>query len=159
MNYNDDLIIDKYSLDDMLEKQPVIYMRYQEKSKEKQKNVDDLKIEIDIIKNDLKTKEGELFVKYKNLKIDGKTPNDSVVNGMVLMDESRKKIFEKMIKKQKEYNKAVYDYGILDAAVKSFEQRKKSLEKLTELYISGYYSSVNQKKTNADMRAKLKEKR
>ena len=140
LNYLEDLETNKYDLDSSLEKQAYIYMRYQELFWEKNQEKDELKLEIDLSKNKLKEVEAELYLKYKNLRVDGKVPTEKFVDSRVIIDPLRKAVFEELVKLQKKYNKVNYKCGVLESAVRSFEHRKKALEKLCELYIAGYYS-------------------
>jgi len=157
MGYSEDLETNKYKLDDELIKQPILYMQYQEDMITNQKERDNLKIEIDIKKSALKEVESNLFVQFKDEKINGKPPSDTFCNNLVIVHPKRKAAFLELIETQKSYNQAVYEFSILEAAVKSFEQRKKSLEKLVELYLSGYFSRVKQEQIKENTK-KLKER-
>ena len=145
LNYDVDLELNRYNLDEEAVKQPVLYMQYQELMIDKKKEIDDMKIQIDVIKNQLKTVEGALWIRIKNQKIDNKNPTDKLVEATVLTNPEREAEFVNCIDRQKEMNILNQEFGILEAAVKSFEQRKKSLEHLVGLDGRGYYSAVDAK--------------
>jgi len=128
MNYEKDLEIDKNDLDNIFVKQPILAMKYQELLAKKQTERDDLKLELEVLEAEI---DKEIRNKYT------KKPPEVEIKNMVIMDKKR-------IAKIKEHNKIIEEYNILKGAVNSFEHRKKSLEKLTELYIAGYFSTVKQ---------------
>ena len=153
LDYNKDLEFDKFNLDEEVKQHSVLYMRYQTLYLQKKQEVDDAKLKIDVMKDQLKSVEADLYLKFKSEKVEGKSPTEGQVNARVVIDKLRYDAYKELTDFQKEFNKMVYEMGILEAVVKSFESRKKMIEKEVEMVIFGYFSSPQ--KRGDDIRNKL----
>lgn len=141
-----DLEINVFNLDTMLANQPILYMHYQEQLVDFTDTKDILLNKLNFYKNEYKKIRASRFLFYKNRKdASGKNPTDKYAEMLVDQDSEVNDCFAKVQDIQLQIIQANKEEGLLFAAVKAFEQRKKSLEKLTDLCISGYYSSVKQK--------------
>jgi len=137
-NYMNDLEINRDELDKEFMQQPIIYMTYQELLVGKEKEKNNCKLAIDVLEAGID----------KEIRETGEKLSEVKIKNIITADPRR---IEKMV----EYYDLIEEYGLLGGAVKSFEQRKKSLEKLTDLYLNGYFSAVKQKNSD-DTRIKNK---
>ena len=77
-----------------------------------------------------------------------KKPTETQISNMIIMNPRR-------IKKVKELNEKIEEVNIIRGAVESFDDRKKSLQNLTTLFVSGYFGQTKKTKTD-NVRAKIK---
>ncbi len=127
-DFKDDLQIDKYSLDEEWERQPQLFLKYAEDQAEYETRRDRLKDLIEVEKAEIE-KDIREFPSNYNLE---KVTNDSV-RAIIVTDEKIKEM-------QKEYFSFFKTAKVYGALTKSLDHKKKALEKLTELHLSGYYS-------------------
>jgi len=78
-------------------------------------------------------KEIRELVKKAGVKI-----TEAAIKAEITTHRKRKEAFDDHLEK-------TYAYNVLNGAVKAFEHKKKALEKLSELYIAGYYSEPKNK--------------
>lgn len=147
LNYFEDLEYNVNSLDIECDNQHIINMRYHELFCEKIDIFNEEKRQTKIKDTQLKAKFGELWIKYKSSKIDGKNPTDKVVEGEVLNDKDYKKIQDEYFKQMKNQNDAEKKMNVLEGVVKSFQQRKNMIEKRIDLYALGYNGEIKQRNT------------
>lgn len=135
MNYEKDLNIDIYKLEDEWIKQPTVYMQYME-------NV----IEAMKIKRD---KENTLDILYA--KLDDKIRTQARINEEKITEkvvESRITLDEEYQSALAYYRTACYEYDLLHAAEKAIAQKKDALEDLVKLYLAGYFSDPKINRSN-----------
>lgn len=133
MNYKEDLKINQFSLDKEWTKQSSLLMTYQEQAILAESKKTKLKEDIEIF-------DALLDSKIRKDITDGLIPKqtETAIKNTIIINNER-------IKKQQEYNEALKEYSLLNAAVKSFEHKKKALEYLCQLQISGYFSEPKSK--------------
>jgi|ADurb_H2B_03_Slu_FD_contig_31_952612_length_5191_multi_7_in_0_out_0_6 hypothetical protein len=126
--YREDLGINRFALDKEWEEQPEKFINWYEKEIEAQFQRDKLKEQLDLTKAEL---DGEIreTAASNSVKI-----TEAMVSSEILKSERFKKI-------NNDYLESVKNAKILGAAREAFEHRKKALEKLTDLFIAGYWST------------------
>ena len=125
----DELKIDKYNLDHEWELQPQLFNEWAEKCAEAIEIKDRAELKLKVI-------EAKLFKDIKtNWKDYGfdKSPTDTMAKQEVLLQEEYQQAYEELIQARKNLN-------VLEGAKRSFEHRKKALENITQLWVSGYYA-------------------
>ncbi len=134
-DYSTDVNINSDELDIEWIKQPSLFMRYQEELVMREKIKTKAKENIEII-------EAELDKEIRSLMTENKVKvTESLIKAEITRNEKRKKAVDDCIEK-------TYNYNIINGAVKALDHKKKALEKLTELYIAGYFSEP---KTNSSI--------
>lgn len=155
LNFYDDLPVNNDDLHAEADRQPILFMRYSELLANKMEEVNDQKKVIKVVDAEVKEVTAKLYLKYKNDKVDGKSPTESHCNNLILLDEEYKKTFNKLISAIEKLNKLTKQADILQAAVTSFQQRKNMLEFRGTLYQLGYNSEVKQKTIKESIHNKL----
>jgi hypothetical protein len=142
--YNKDLEINKFALDKEWEKQASLFCEWGEKEVEAQFNKDKLKEQLDIIRAEL----------------DGQIRSNAILEGLKITEVA----ISSEILKNKKYQKANNDYleaikeaKILGVAKDAFDHKKKALEKLTDLFLAGYWAEP--KEVTKDNHTKMLERR
>jgi len=131
MNFKDDLQINKFALDLEWEKQPVLFIEWAEKS-----------VEASFVKD--KTKEKlELIMAELDMEM-RKDPNsfgiEKITETVVL------NTIKRHLKYQEIYNlylESIKSFKLFEIVKEAFDHKKKALEKLTDLFISGYWAIPN----------------
>jgi hypothetical protein len=148
MDYMQDLTIDKDQLDDEWLKQPSIFMLYAEQAALAEDARDRAKRSAEVI-----AAKADQAIREKAA-LEGEKLTEAKVATRVAthpeVEEAERRVLET--------NK---DAKILGAAVRAFDQRKKALEKLCELYTQGYFSAPRSdgvEKGTRNQEKKLKEK-
>ena len=130
-HYKKSLAIDESQLDREWLEQPENYAEVAEEVADAKLVYDNLKIKFEKLKGeraiDIRTKPTEFGIKVK-------LTNDIVDNQLVTLPE--------LVKLQMRLNKARYKLNKLQGAEIAWQQRKSALTKLTELYVTGYYSEL-----------------
>ncbi len=162
LNYFEDLAYDSNKLDEELDKQPIINMRYHELLADKNEELNEQKRIVKIKETEVKEKYAACFLMYKQVLINGKAPSDGVADKSVLVDKDYKKKLQELWDETKKLNKIIKQSEVLDGVVKSFQQRKNALEKRVDLWICGYHGQVKQKdsakKTQDAIKSRLNRK-
>jgi len=127
-NYRKDLEIDKYQLDDAWVNQPSMFCEWAEKAVEAYFERDKKKEQLDLTRAEL---DGEIRTDPAKFKIEKITEN-AVSNAIITHNKYREA--------NEKYLEAIKNAKILDIAREGFDHKKKSLEKLTDLFLSGYWS-------------------
>jgi hypothetical protein len=129
LNYENDLHIDKDSLEECLVEQPRLYGKWSNAWAQAIK-------ERDQAKEDLNIKRAELDMKIrKSWDIHGfdKKPTDMAITTWICAhEEYRRKNFHLI--------QATYNVNILEAAKWAFQHRKDALDNLVKLYLNNYYA-------------------
>jgi len=128
MNFEKDLSIDKYRLDDECISHSALYYRYSELAAV-------AKNEVGILADALKLRMGEVNITIRNdfIKKDVKF-TEAVINAEVEKEES-------VIEAREKVRSAELTLSRLQAGVSAFEHRKSQLDNLVKLYCSGYFSN------------------
>jgi hypothetical protein len=139
MGYREDIVIDKYNLDREWMNQPVLFLNWAEKEVEAQFERDKAKERLDLIKAELDL---QIRTSPSSYGID-KITESSIQNTIL-----RQKVYTEASESLLLANK---NAKILNAAREAFEHRKKALEKITDLYISGYWADPKIKQEAKDL--------
>ena len=145
-NYEKDLDIDKHSLDLQWVSQPRLYMNYAMKAENADAEYRKAKENLEIVYAQVYQEE------RSRLEKEGKV-TEALISSAVAVNE-------KHIKAKKEVESKLYESGIYKAATRAFEQKKKALENLVQLYLAGYWSAPqqNSEKVRKNIRGKKNEK-
>lgn len=141
-DFEKDLFINKFKLDEECLSHSSIYFRYAEAQQE-------AKTEVSKADDNLKLTLAEREVAIRKAFADAGTKvTESLISANVERDENVLQARRKLRKAQDIFNK-------LTVAVQAFEHRKSELDNLVKLYCSGYYSTPNNdnKKNNANEQA------
>ena len=128
-NYEADLKIDKFSLEEALMNQAELYAKWATKWSEAVKEKNRAKEDLDVTKEELTRKarqQWEIFGFHK-------LPTDTMVTTWLPGQTEYK---EKMMF----LTEATYNANILDGVKWGFEHRSRALSDLVRLYLSGYYA-------------------
>jgi hypothetical protein len=143
-SYKKDLEVDKDRLDEEWERQTTLYIHWAEKEVEAQEERDKSQRRLNIIKAEMDAKVRSNPEKYGIEKI-----SESAISHVVIQSKEYRGA-------ELEYIESVKNAKILSAAVVAFDHKKRALTKLTDLYISGYYSKTGMP---SGSREKVDEKR
>jgi len=127
--YNDDLKIDFAQLDINWRDHSTNYMKWSEKWVNAVSERDRIKEALDVLKAELDRK-----YRYELQLTESKKPTEASITAMIIADENYKLTQQALI----DANEAV---NILASAKVAFDHRKKALEGLTQLWVSGYWST------------------
>jgi hypothetical protein len=128
LNFERDLSIDKYKLDDECLSHPVLYYRYSELAA-------NAKNQVGILADNLKLRMGEANIDIRNrfIKKEAKF-TEAVINAEVEKDRA-------VIEAREELREAELNLARLQAGVSAFEHRKSQLDNIVRLYCAGYFST------------------
>lgn len=124
MNYKEDLSIDKFNLDYEWETQPAKYIEWAEKCVNAQFEKDKAKDMLDLIEAQLDSE----------IRLKSEKQTEAKIKSQILQDK-------RYIEAKNLYIESIKNARILEIAKDAFEHKKKALEKITDLWISGYWSS------------------
>ena len=127
MSYREDLKIDKFRLDDMWENHPSVFADIYEREVEAQFERDRAKEKLDLIRAEL-----DQSIRADFAKSNEKITESSIANKILLhkdYQEANSKFLE-----------SVKTAKHIAVGREAFEHRKKALEKLTDLFLSNYWS-------------------
>lgn len=154
-DFEKDLSINKYRLDEECLSHSSLYFRYAEAASQAKNRVSKVKNNLELIQS-----ERNLAIRDELAK-NGTKVTEAMIDKLVASDEIVIKAKNKLIEAETIYSK-------LSVAVQAFEHRKSELDNLVKLYCSGYYSlptnggtglkkSANDQ-TAREMRKKLNDK-
>lgn len=131
MSYRDDLEIGKHNLDEEWENQPLLFAKWAEEEVEAQFQRDKKKeqLELERAKIDSAIRKNPMAFGIDKV-------TEAAIQNVILQTKSYQKI-------SNDYLDAVKNSKILSVARESFDQRKKALEKLTDLFLSNYWAEPN----------------
>jgi hypothetical protein len=127
-NFEQDLSIDKYKLDEECLSHAGLYYRYSELAA-------NAKNKVGILADNLKLKMGEVNIQIRN----DYTKKEMKFTEAVINSEVEKN--EDVIEAREELREAELNLAKLQAGVSAFEHRKSQLDNLVRLYCSGYFST------------------
>ena len=132
MSYKEDLKIDKHRLDFEWERQAQLYMKWAEAYAQAVLDRDRAKELLDVVR-------AELDSKIRKSPADfgfDKKPTESAITNTVVQQEEYRKAYDKLIQAQSNMN-------ILAGAKEAMSHKKKALEGITQLMVSGFYAEPN----------------
>lgn len=135
INYEKDLAIDPGELDEEWLNQPVLMERYGRLSADAQRERDQLKEKMDVVRAETDNAIRENPTKYKcpTDKAGAPKPTEAWIAAAILTTEEYRKASDTLIE-------ANYKLNLLNSAVRAMEHRKKALEKLVELFGLQYFA-------------------
>jgi hypothetical protein len=129
-DFEKDISIDKYRLDQECVTHSVMYYRYNSLAA-------DAKNSVAVLSDDLKLIMGEENIRIRNNFIKSEIKfTEAVINSEVEKSDSVKTARE-------ELRHAELSLSRIEAGVRAFEHRKSQLDNLVKLYIAGYFSTPN----------------
>ena len=130
LDFETDLSIDKFKLDQECITHSQLYYRYSELEAE-------AKNQVGIVADNLKLKMGEANIKIRNDFI----KKEMKFTEAVIASEVEKN--EDVLETREELRKVELNLSRLQAGVRAFEHRKSQLDNLVKLYCAGYFSIPN----------------
>lgn len=141
-DFENDLKINKYKLDEECVSHSSIYFRYAEASIEAKKELSKAKDNLELVSSNRNLELRDEF-NAKGLKV-----TEAVVNSALIKDES-------VLEAKEQVRKAEYVYGKISVAVQAMDARRSELDNLVKLYCSGYFSAPStEKKSDANEQIK-----
>lgn len=139
MSYKDDITIAKHELDKEWINQPKLFCQYAEEAVEASFERDKAKEQLDLVKAEM---DGQIRKNPTKFGLD-KATDTAVANAIIQTEEYKKanSYFLDCLKKMR----------IMEVARESFDHKKRALEKLTDLFISGYWSEPKINKDTKDI--------
>jgi len=128
LDFEKDLSIDKYKLDEECISHPALYYRYSEMAV-------NAKHEAGVLADNLKLKMSEANVSIRNRF----TKKEIKFTEAVIAAEVEKE--ETVIEAREELREAELNYARIHAGVVAFEHRKSQLDNVVRLYCAGYFSA------------------
>lgn len=134
MSYKEDLSIDKFSLDTEWQSQPIKFAEWAEKAVEAAFEKDKCKEQLEIVRAQVDNK----------IRITSTEKiTEAAISGKIILSAEYQTANSKYILATRAYN-------LLSVGREAFDHRKKALEKMTDLFLSGYWSDRPMKKENAE---------
>ena len=130
LNFDQDLGIDKYRLDQECVTHSQLYYRYSEMTAS-------AKNQVGVLADDLKLRMSEANIEIRNRF----TKNEMKFTEAVITAEVEKD--KTVIKAKEELREAELNLARLQAGVSAFEHRKSQLDNIVKLYCAGYFSVPN----------------
>jgi len=128
--YQEDLAIDKYHLENEWDEQALLFMKWAERHVEALHIRDSLKDKMDLVKAQI-----DMNIRSEPVKFGfDKKPTEAAISNCIIEDVEYQKI-------SAEYLQAKKDVNILQAVKEAMEHKKKALEAETSLWIGGFYSN------------------
>lgn len=131
-NFQEELSIDKYKLDEECISHSSRYAYYSEAQAVAKSNVSKAKDKLELVESESNLKIRKKFAD------EGQKVTESVISCTLAMDSE-------VIQAKAELREAEEIFGRLSVAVQAFEHRKAELDNLVKLYCAGYYSTPSAK--------------
>jgi len=131
-NYEDDLRIDKYNLDYEWERQAQLYMKWAEAHAQAVLERDRAKELLDLARAELDSQIRESPEKFGF----DKKPTETAIANTILQQDRYREVYKNFVETTKNMN-------ILAGAKEAMAHKKKALEGITQLMVSGYYAEPN----------------
>lgn len=139
-NYKEDLKIDQNNLEKEWLEQPSLYMYYAEAYADAILERDEAKNELERIYCKLDNSLIKDWEKYFD-----KSPSEQMRKNKIFLNQEYKKALA-------EFDKCTHNVNLLQAAKYAFDHRRKALEHLVTLLVSGFHSEPTMKKSNIKRR-------
>jgi hypothetical protein len=127
MGFENDLLIDKYGLDNEWAKQAHLFHEWSVQLAESEMDRDRAKENVDLVKAEL-----DLDIRRNPLNYGVEKITESVVSSAVITNEKYKKAVD-------EYLKLKYNHKIIQSAIEALNHKKYALDNLVRLFLSEYY--------------------
>lgn len=124
----DNLQIDPNALDLEWLQQPTLYFRYAQEAAEARKDMDSKKLALDVTLANVQSEIRKEPEKYGIAKV-----TEGALDAAVKQDT-------RVDRAQQEFLEAKNNVALLEAAVASFEQKKRALENLVQLHLGSYFA-------------------
>jgi hypothetical protein len=131
MDFNDDLLIDKFGLDDEWAKQPSLYNNWSVQLATAEMERDRAKENVDLVRAEL-----DFDVRSNPSKYGLEKLTEASVGAAITQSEKYQKSVDKHLKLK-------YDHKIIQAAIESLNHKKYALDNLVKLYLAEYYLKDN----------------
>lgn len=136
MDYEKDVQIDLNRLETEWHKQASLFYKYSKMLADSDYELTEQKDHLDFVY-------AKLDGQYREELAGGKVTEAMIKNNITTN--------EKYVKAQAKLRDLKYQHNIINAAVKSLEHKKKALENLVQLHLSGYFAQPSDYKTNENM--------
>ena len=136
--YKEDLEIDKYSLDDELQKQAMLFAEWAEKEVDAQFERDKAKERLEVVKAEA-DRSIRAAAEKRNAKI-----TESAIQNMVILHEGVREA-------NSEHLDSVKNAKVMAVAREAFEHKKRALEKMVDLFLSNYWAEPRIKAEAEDL--------
>jgi hypothetical protein len=127
MDFENDLSIDKYALDNEWAKQAHLYHKWSILLAEAERVRDKTEENIDIVKAEL-----DLAIRSDPSTFGLGKITESVVNSAIIINKKYQSALD-------DYNQLKYNTKVIQSAIKSLEHKKYALDNLVRLFLSEYY--------------------
>ena len=128
MDFKELITIDKYNLDEEWLNQPLHTYNFAEKLADAQKRMDKAKEKVEIVKAELTLDIAKNPSNYGLTKT-----TQALIDAVIIKEQS-------YLDAQEELRELKFEVGVLQSAVKAFDQRKTALENLVKLHNQSYYA-------------------
>lgn len=147
---------DKNLLDEEWIAQPKLYLYWAEKLEDEKQGLDDAKREFDVVKAEFEEVKAKLDLDIRRVPDKYGLPKvtDKSVAMVMLLQPKYKKAQDTLFDAQAVIDGVKHTVGILQAVVKSLEQRKSSLENLVNLHGQKYFATP---RVSGDLRETMEE--
>lgn len=138
IDFEDDLHLDKYKLDDAVETQASTYARWAKEYMDSMYDRDKAKDKLELVKAQLSA---ACRQEWKSLQLGPRISNEAVENWVIDQDD-----YKDALKDFREKDRIM---NILKVAEQSFSQRKYMIQAAVQLYASQYFAEPNTKTQDA----------
>lgn len=132
MNFQQELKIDQYALDKAALEQPELFAKWAMEWADAVKERDRLKDKLALVRGQCDQEIRETPTEFGWQKPD-KAPSEAFIASAVITHID-------YVECNKEFQEAQHNVNVLQVAKEAFEQRRKMIEILTQLYLSSYFS-------------------
>jgi hypothetical protein len=137
LNFNTDILIDIHNLEFEWMRQPQLVMSYSEMATKLEAIERKLKRSIDVKRSQLDTE----------CRTNAANSGDKITEGIVKAYVEEKSA---ELKEVKQLDKITYQLSMVKNALKALEHKKKALEWISQLYLSGYFSTPKEKRISVN---------
>lgn len=153
MNYENDLAINKNKLDEEFIKQPDLMLSYSEELTKLQKECNDQKEKINYMKDEVNTLKSQISLDYRSGKIEVDMKlTETAIDQLTTTNKEVIEMNDNLYKEKLILNEKQEMVDKFSGIVESLRHKKVSLENLTTLWLSGYYSQPNENKVMDNVR-------
>jgi hypothetical protein len=132
LNFKEQLKLDKHNLDLCAIEQPELYAKWATEWADAVNRRDRMKDKLSVIRSECDAAVREIPARY-GWDNPLKTPTEAFINSAVTGHPD-------MVTANEDYLSAVHEANLLEVAKQSFEQRRRMIEILVQLYVSSYFS-------------------
>jgi hypothetical protein len=132
LNFKEELVLDKHNLDLCALEQPELYAKWATEWANAVNKRDRMKDKLSVVRSECDATVREFPARY-GWDNPLKTPTEAFINSAVTGHPD-------MAAANEEYLDAVHEANLLEVAKQAFEQRRRMIEILVQLYVSSYFS-------------------